>query len=174
GCTATLKRMNRHYTAEDVEQAVKKIRKVFSNNCGIPIDVITGFSGETEKEFDESLTFVRNMAFSQAHVFPYSRRENTRAASMSQQLSNAEKEKRAHQMIAACTQTQQDFRKRFLKKCIPVLFERQADTGEWEGFSPQYFPVRVISNQNLHGQIKNVWITEVDKAACLGHLEHSL
>lgn len=169
GCSATLKRMNRRYTADDFAQATAKLRDAFPD-CGITTDIIVGFPGETEEEFAQSLAFAEKTGFSQAHVFPYSKREGTRAAAMDGQASKAVKEHRVHVMSSLCAKTQQAFRQQFVGRWLPVLFEKRADNGLWEGLTPQYVPVYVHTEEDLHGTIRDVSIQEVQSIGCLGHL----
>lgn len=95
GCDATLKRMNRKYDTERYYESVRLLREYF-DRPGITTDLIVGFPGETEEEFEQTLEFVRKCAFSAIHIFPYSRRSGTPAAAMPDQVPNAVKEERAH------------------------------------------------------------------------------
>ena len=101
GCDNTLKRMNRHYTTSDFENACNLIRK-FMPYATITTDVIVGFPGETEDDFNESLTFVKKMRFYNPNIFPYSRRKGTKADEMDGQLTNQIKHERAKVMIEQC------------------------------------------------------------------------
>lgn len=169
GCTDTLARMGRKYTSDLFARAVDKLRAAFPD-CGITADVIVGFPGETEAEFAQSMAFVRQIGFSQVHVFPYSRREGTRAAAMGGQIEKAVKEQRVHALSAICRESRLDFRRRFVGQTLPVLFERRAGNGLWEGLSPQYIPVFAQSEENLHGIIRNVHVAESGETGCIGHL----
>ena len=108
GCDATLKRMNRHYTADEYRTIVRNLRAAFEN-AAITTDIMVGFAGETDEEFAESLAFAEEIAFAKVHVFAYSRRPGTRAYDMGDQLTNAVKEARSHEMIRVTTATQQAF-----------------------------------------------------------------
>lgn len=169
GCSATLARMNRRYTTDDFAQAVARLRGAFPN-CGITTDIIVGFPGETEEEFAQSLAFAEKIGFSQAHVFPYSKREGTRAAAMDGQIPKMVKEQRVHAMSSLCAKTQKTFWQKFVGQRVPVLFEKRADGGLWEGLTPQYVPVFVHTDDDLHGIIRDVLIDDVQTTGCLGHL----
>ena len=169
GCAATLRRMNRRYGPERYAQAVGLLRAAFPG-CGITTDIIVGFPGETAEEFAESLAFVKRMAFSQAHVFVYSRRAGTAAAGMPAQVDKAEAERRSHIMMGVCAASRREYLETMIGQKMPVLFEARHSGDFSEGFAPNYVTVRVRSQENLHGLIRRVRITSADDAACLGEL----
>ncbi len=170
GCTETLRRMNRHYTAAEYADTVRKIRRVFENPS-ITTDVMVGFPGETEEEFAASLAFVREIGFARAHVFAYSRRRGTRADRMEGQLSRSVKEGRSVQMIAAAAETEAAFLQTQIGRTESVLFETRTTDGFYEGYTPNYVSVRVQSAQELSGQILPVQITGADQTYCMGSLK---
>ena len=98
GCDATLKRMNRHYTAAEYESIVNNIRGVF-DNPSVTTDMMVGFAGETPEDFEESLNFARKIGFAKVHVFAYSRRPGTAADRMPGQVPNKVKEERSRQLM---------------------------------------------------------------------------
>jgi threonylcarbamoyladenosine tRNA methylthiotransferase MtaB len=165
GCAETLRRMNRRYDPDEYRRAVNMLREAFPL-CGITTDVIVGFPGETKEEFSRSLDFVREMRFSQGHVFPYSRRSGTRAAVMPGQVTKNEKALRAKLMSEVCAQSKEEFLESLKGKTLPVLFEEEKD-GIFTGFAPNYAPVRV-QGSGLHGRIVEVNITGVLPDACVG------
>lgn len=165
GCAETLARMNRHYTPDGYRSAVHALREAFPL-CGITTDVIVGFPGETQDEFDRSLEFVREMRFSQGHVFPYSKRSGTRAAAMPDQVTKSEKSRRAKLMSEACAQSKSAFLQSLAGQTLTVLFEEEKD-GVFTGFAPNYAPVRT-EGSGLHGRIVEVKITGVLPDACVG------
>ena len=170
GCAATLKRMNRPYSPAEYARSVALLREAFPG-CGVTTDVIVGFPGETPEEFGESLAFVERIGFSQMHVFMYSRREGTRAARMPGQIEKNEKERRSRRMIEAGLRSRREFLERQAGETLPVLFEAASVPGEYEGFAPNYAPVRLRSQQDLHGRLLTVRVTGVDPAdgeACRG------
>lgn len=169
GCTATLARMNRQYTADMFAEAVSRLRAAFPG-CGITTDIIVGFPGETEEEFAESLAFAKQIGFSQTHVFPYSKRDGTRAAAMDGQIPKAVKEARVHTMSSLCAVTQQAYRLRLVGQRVSVLFEQRTENGFWEGLTPEYVPVFTQSEKNLHGILRDVLIQEVQDTGCVGKI----
>ena len=167
GCDATLKRMNRHYTADEYRTIVRNLRAAFEN-AAITTDIMVGFAGETDEEFAESLAFAEEIAFAKVHVFAYSRRPGTRAYDMGDQLTNAVKEARSHEMIRVTTATQQAFFKAQIGRTEEVLFEREIQKGVWEGYSMNYTPVAVASGTSLAGEIRSVRIENCTDTHCMG------
>lgn len=166
GCAATLRRMNRHYTPDQYRKAVAALRKAFPAPA-ITTDIIVGFPGETQEEFQESLDFAVEMEFARAHVFPYSKRAGTRAAEMSGQVPKSEKARRSHLMIEACGKSRERFMRSHIGKTVPVLFET-FNNGCYEGFAPDYTPVKVKAQSDLRGKIIDAHITGCDSEACIG------
>ena len=167
GCNQTLKRMNRHYTAEEYFEIVENLRRVFAN-VAITTDIMVGFAGETEAEFQASLDFEKKIAFAKVHVFAYSRRPGTRAADFLGQVTRAEKERRSHRMTAASAETRNAFLQAQLGRTEPVLFEQQRKPGVYEGYTPNYTPVLTASGTDLSGKILPVKITDVLQDCCMG------
>lgn len=169
GCDETLKRMNRHYTAAEYLEIVEKIRKFFDNPA-ITTDIMVGFPGETEEEFEASLAFARAVKFAKTHVFAYSRRSGTRADRMPDQLTRSEKEARSERMITATEQDRIAFLESQVGLSEAVLFETDTPDGFCEGYTANYCPVRVKSEVSLSGQLLPVSIDGVKKDACIGSL----
>lgn len=167
GCDATLKRMNRHYTAGEYRTIVKNLRSVFPN-AAITTDIMVGFPGETEDEFARSLAFEKEIGFAKAHVFLYSRRPGTRAAQATGQVPPQVGEERSRRMIAAARQTRLDFFRRQTGRTEPVLFERECGPGVYEGYTENYTPVHMASGENLSGKIIPVKISEALPDYCVG------
>lgn len=122
GCNETLKRMNRHYTAEEYLSRCELLRRYF-NNPAITTDVITGFPGETEEEFDETKAFLEQVQFYEMHIFKYSKREGTRAAAMECQIPETVKTKRSAELLEMEARQSLTFRQSFLNKPTEVLLE---------------------------------------------------
>lgn len=169
GCDATLRRMNRHYTADEYRTIVRNLRAVF-DNAAITTDIMVGFAGETEEEFAASLAFAKEIAFAKVHVFAYSRRPGTRAYDMGDQVTNAVKESRSHAMIRATTETQRTFFDTQVGRTEQVLFERAVQPGVYEGYSMNYTPVLAASGTSLAGQIRTVRIESNAGAHCIGRV----
>ncbi len=169
GCDATLKRMNRHYTADEYRAIVKNLRDVFPN-AAITTDIMVGFPGETEEEFRQSLAFEREIGFAKVHVFVYSRRPGTAAAKMEGQVARRVGEERSAEMIRAAERTRQAFLARQVGLTEPVLFERKHPQNLYEGYTANYTPVRVPSGRDLCGRILPVRITGAEKDFCAGEI----
>lgn len=168
GCDETLKRMNRHYDSAFYEDLVNRIRTVF-NNAAITTDIMVGFAGETQDEFDKSIAFAKKIGFARAHIFAYSRRNGTIAAGLKSQVSNSEKQKRARLMAEVTAKTESDFLNNQIGNIYPVLFETQ-ENGVCEGYTPNYTRVIVHSEKPITGKIKDVLIKSVQNDYCLGML----
>ena len=171
GCDATLRRMNRHYTADEYRTIVRNLREAF-DNAAITTDIMVGFAGETDEEFQASLAFAEEIAFAKVHVFAYSRRPGTRAYDMGDQLTNAVKEARSREMIRVTTSTQQRFFASQIGRTERVLFERAVSDGVYEGYSMNYTPVLAKSETQLSGKICNVRIEEYNETHCIGTIEN--
>ena len=128
GCSATLKRMNRHYDAPEYERICNALRSNFED-CTITTDVMVGFAGETDEEFAESLEFVKTIGFEKVHVFPYSQREGTRAAKFPNQLDRRTKQERAKAMADTANEIRRAFLNSQIGKTVEVLAETKAEDG---------------------------------------------
>lgn len=173
GSDATLRRMNRHYTTAEYADLVARLRQVFPD-CAITTDVMVGFPGETEEEFAESLDFVRHIGFAKAHIFAYSSREGTPAATFPSQVPSPLKEDRSRRMTAVTTASQKEFLKTQIGQSFPVLFESE-ENGVLQGFTPNRTPVRIPIRENappkgLRGSILYATIKDADKNYCTGEL----
>ena len=166
GCDATLKRMNRKYDTGRYLESVELLRKWFDDPA-ITTDLICGFPGETEEEFEETLAFLRRCAFSSMHIFPYSRRPGTPADKMPGQVEKSVKEARAHRAAQVAAELEQAYLERQVGKVLPVLFEEERE-GRWRGYAPNYVEVWTTSEESLHNVEKNVTIRGVEKSALTG------
>ena len=165
GCDATLARMNRKYDTSRYYESVKLLRDHF-DRPGITTDLIVGFPGETEGEFQATLGFVQKCAFSALHIFPYSRRSGTPAAAMAGQVPRAVKEDRARRAGAAAAELRRTWLEGWAGETLPVLFEEEKD-GLWRGHAPNYTEVFAPGVQ-LHNVIKDVKITGIHQDGLLG------
>ncbi|HAH78217.1 MAG TPA: tRNA (N(6)-L-threonylcarbamoyladenosine(37)-C(2))-methylthiotransferase MtaB [Ruminococcaceae bacterium] len=173
GCDRTLKRMNRHYTAGEYLAIVRNLRASFEN-AALTTDVMVGFPGETERDFRESLDFVREIGFAKMHVFIYSRRPGTAAAGLPGQIPPETGQARSRRMLAAAREMRRAFFGTQTGLTEPVLVERRrAPDGEYEGYTANYTPVRFRSREGLCGQIVPVRITRAEDDFCLGEPEPS-
>ena len=135
GCDATLRRMNRHYDTAEYARIAGDLRREFEN-CALTTDLVVGFPGEDEAEFAQSLAFAERIAFAKVHVFPYSRRPGTRAASMPGQVTGKELEERAARMRALTARTRDAFLRAQVGRVSEVLFESRLADGRQEGYTP--------------------------------------
>ena len=160
GCNATLKRMNRRYTAEEYEEKCRILRKAFDKPA-LTTDVIVGFPGETDEEFEESRTFVDKINFYETHIFKYSKREGTRAAVMDGQVPEQVKAERSNRMIALGKQKKQEFERQMMGRSAEVLMEEEVilDGEIWQvGHTREYVKVGRKCEENLTNQLINVEI----------------
>ncbi|MBQ9631442.1 MAG: tRNA (N(6)-L-threonylcarbamoyladenosine(37)-C(2))-methylthiotransferase MtaB, partial [Lachnospiraceae bacterium] len=151
GSDAVLARMNRRYTTEEFAEGVALLREAF-DEPGITTDVIAGFPGETEEEFEEGMAFMRRMRFSDMHVFPYSRRLGTRADAMEGQITERVKEECSEKLIALAGEMAADFGRRWEGREVEVLFETKEEIGGrtlWSGFTREYLRAFMESGEDL-------------------------
>ena len=167
GCDKTLRAMNRHYTAGEYKAACGLLRR-YLPGCGLTTDLIVGFPGETREDFEESLRFVTECELGKVHVFPYSRRQGTRAASMPGQLSQAEKAARSQQAIRVCRALEQKDLEARVGQTYDVLFEQQED-GWFTGHIPEYCLVKA-RGEDLHNRVLPVKITGFEEEALIGEV----
>ncbi len=169
GSGAVLERMKRRYTVDEYQQAVALIREMVPE-AAITTDIIVGFPGETEAEFEESFAFCRQMQFSRIHVFSYSPRQGTEAALMPDQVGDRVKRERSQRVLALAKESAQSFRQRFLGKTLTVLWEKQTD-GIWSGLTDNYIRVYTKSDKDLTNRILSVRLTKVRKDGVWGTVE---
>ena len=167
GCDDTLRRMNRKYDTARFYESVSLLRQYFDRPA-ITTDLITGFPGETEEEFAQTLAFIERCGFAAMHIFPYSVRPGTKAAAMPDQCTAAVKERRA----ARAAETAERMKQAYLRGCIgqtyPVLFEQEKN-GLYVGHAPNYCQVGV-RGEDLHNAVRNVRIEAVGGDMLIGEL----
>ena len=155
GCDATLKRMNRKYTTKEYERGCELLRKYFVHPA-ITTDVIVGFPGETEEEFEQTKAYLEHIHFYEMHIFKYSKRKGTRAAVMPDQIDEQIKAARSEKLIALGHDMSKEFRKFDIGKNEEVLFEEKAVIGDKEyfvGYTKEYVKVAKETAENLENQI---------------------
>lgn len=155
GCDATLKRMNRKYTTKEYERGCELLRKYFVHPA-ITTDVIVGFPGETEEEFEQTKAYLEHIHFYEMHIFKYSKRKGTRAAVMPDQIDEQIKAARSEKLIALGHDMSKEFRKFYIGKNEEVLFEEKAVIGDKEyfvGYTKEYVKVAKKTDENLENQI---------------------
>lgn len=151
GSDAVLERMRRRYSAADYKQAVDLIREAVPG-VAVTTDVIVGFPGETEAEFQESYNFAKQMRFARIHVFPYSPRPETKAAAMPDQVEDKVKRERSRKMLALGRASVRNFRRKFVGKTVMVLWEKQT-CGVWSGLTDNYIRVFTKSDKDLTNRL---------------------
>ena len=155
GCDETLKRMNRKYTTKEYERGCELLRKYFVHPA-ITTDVIVGFPGETEEEFEQTKAYLEHIHFYEMHIFKYSKRKGTRAAVMPDQIDEQVKAARSEKLIALGHDMSKEFRKFYIGKNEEVLFEEKAVIGDKEyfvGYTKEYVKVAKKTDENLENQI---------------------
>ncbi|MEO6907890.1 MAG: tRNA (N(6)-L-threonylcarbamoyladenosine(37)-C(2))-methylthiotransferase MtaB [Abditibacteriaceae bacterium] len=171
GSPSTLRRMRRRYTSALYLKWAERWREIRPDG-GLTTDVIVGFPGETDEEFEESMEMARQAQFSSIHVFPYSPREGTAAAEFPDMVDSAIQKKRVAQLIALGNQLSHDFASQFVGKVLSVLVEKSSQEGA-EGLIPQYVRTHITDGENLHsGDIANVRISETRGGELFGVLEN--
>ena len=166
GCDDTLRRMNRKYDTARFYESVTLLRRYFDRPA-ITTDLICGFPGETEAEFDATLSFIEKCGFAAMHIFPYSIRPGTKAAAM-EQVPSAVKERRAGRAAQAAETMRQAYLQGCVGRVYPVLFEQEKD-GYYTGHAPNYCEVGVRAN-DLHNKVLDVKITGVSGEMLIGEL----
>ncbi|SHG90934.1 tRNA (N(6)-L-threonylcarbamoyladenosine(37)-C(2))-methylthiotransferase MtaB [Tepidibacter thalassicus] len=160
GCDETLKRMNRKYTTKQYRDIVEKIRKNIKD-ASITTDVIVGFPGETDKEFEVTYNFLKEIQLSQMHIFKYSPRKGTPAASMKNQVDPKVKQIRSEKLINLSKENYIKFTSKFIGEIVPVLFEQKLENGYYEGLTPNYIRVLVKEEEDIEGKILNVKLNKI-------------
>lgn len=160
GCDATLRRMGRRYTTAEYSEIVQRLRNNIAD-VAVTTDIIVGFPGETDDEFQQTVAFVEEMALSQIHVFPYSPRKGTAAAGFRDQVPSDIKEQRTHKMLQVAQELKQAFMSRYIGRVMPVLFEQRVEDGRYEGLTPNYIRVLADADDDISGRILDVHLNTV-------------
>ncbi len=169
GCNETLKRMNRHYTTEQFYEVVEGLREAFPD-CAITTDIMVGFQGETDEEFNKTLEFVNKVKFTEAHVFQYSQRRGTPAAKRPNQVSPQIKEERSKIIINATDQTRNEFLINHIGKEMEVLFETRSKDNYYEGKTANYLTVDVPCDEEISGEFYMTKIESVKNGILYGRI----
>lgn len=161
GCDKTLKDMNRHYTAAEYCDLCNKLRNAF-DDTSITTDVMVGFNEESDKDFNESLNFVKKIRFEKVHVFPYSERTGTAASRKGDSVSKQEKERRASVMAETAEKIRDEYFNSLIGKTVNVLFENETAPETFRGYTKNYIPVEIKCGKNIKGLEVNCTIESVD------------
>lgn len=171
GSDNTLRRMGRRYTTSEYRDIIERIRK-YINDVAITTDVMVGFPGETDEEFNETYEFLKEIEFSKMHVFKYSKRKGTKAAAYPKQVKNAIKEERSKLLIKLSEENEAKFYKKFINKIMNVLFEQRVkDMDDYvEGLTDNYIRVAVKSDLSIKNKILPVKFNELKKDLVIGEI----
>ena len=169
GCNETLKRMNRKYTIEGFKNATERLRKFFKD-VNLTTDVIVGFPGENDEEFDTTYNFLKEIAFYKMHIFKYSKRDGTVAAKMPNQIDGNTAEERSRKLIELSENNMKLYNEKYLGKEVEVLFEEKQDD-YWIGHTRNYMVVKIKDENDLQNEIKKIKIKESCNEEMLGILQ---
>lgn len=169
GSQAILQPMNRDYSIADYQRAVSFARRAIPD-LAVTTDIIVGFPGEEEREFEESYSFCEKMGFANIHVFPYSPRPGTAAATLPGQVDEPAKKERSQQMLALAQESARRFRSQFLGRTMTVLWENKAGQATWSGLTANYLRVFTDSQRDLTNRLVEVRLVGEDLQGLLGKL----
>ena len=160
GCDETLKRMNRRYTTKKYKDIVNELREKLQD-VSITTDIIVGFPGETEEEFEVTYKFLKEIKLSKMHIFKYSPRKGTKAESMKDDVNGNLKEDRSNRLIELNKINEGDFMESFIGRSMEVLYEQKSShfEGSYEGYTPNYIKVLTESNEVIEDG--NIILTEL-------------
>jgi len=161
-----LKLMSRKYDTNLYSEKIKKIKKEVKNSC-IGADVIVGFPGETDNDFEKTLDFIKNLKLNYLHVFPYSERDNTRSKGFGDIVSKETKEKRSKILRSLSEKLKRNFYEKNINKKHNVLFENKKDENYIYGFTDNYVRVKVPYNKKLIGSVKRTHLYDIDSDSCV-------
>jgi len=159
GSDPVLARMNRPYNTSAYETAVKRIRKAIPQ-VSITTDIIVGFPGETDEEFEESYRFCQHMSFANLHVFSYSERPETAAVAMPRQINETIKKERSKKMLKLARDSAVQFSRQLCGATMPVLWESEISKGAWDGLTDNYIRVTTHSGRSLKNEIINAKLSD--------------
>ena len=173
-CDDTLKRMNRRYTIEEFKEGVELLRKAYPR-VSLTTDVIVGFPGETDEEFNITYENLKEIKFYKMHIFKYSQRKGTRAAVMPNQIDGNVKEERSRKLIELSDKNEKEYNNQYIGKEVEVLFEEpHLENGKryMKGHTTNYLATKVQTNKKLDNEIRKVKITKLDELELIGTLEN--
>ncbi len=159
GCDETLKRMNRKYSCDEFFKVTEILREYFKD-VNLTTDIIVGFPGETNEEFESTYEFLSKIKFYKMHIFKYSPREGTLAAKMTNQIDGNIKEERSQKLIELSNKNEREYNEKYIGKRVEVLFEEEKD-GLWSGYTKNYVRVFVESDESLENRLKKIEIKDV-------------
>ena len=169
GCSQTLERMNRRYSAEQFEEIVNKLRKAYDDLI-LTTDIIVGFPGETNEEFEITYNFLNKIKFYKMHNFKYSKRRGTKASLMKDQVSSKIKEERSKKLLELSDKNENEYLNTYINKSVEVLFEEKDEEGYYKGHTSNYFVVKVKSDENLCNKIQKVTVKKSEKLSLIAEI----
>ena len=173
GSDVILRKMGRKMLTDEFQALVNKIRSHVSE-IAITTDIMVGFPGETGKEFEESLSYVKEMNFAGGHVFRYSARPGTAAEKFTQPVPEVEKKIRSKQMRDVISKSEIEYKKKFVGRKVSVLWEKTEKLGNGDfllsGLTGNYLRVNAIANEDLQNKISNVYINEIKATQFFGKI----
>lgn len=161
GCDETLKRMNRRYTTEQFQEITKLLRKNFKDSI-LTTDIIVGFPGETDEEFNKTYSFLEQIKFYKMHVFKYSPRKGTKAAMMPNQIEGNKKEERSRKLISLSNKNQKEYNQSYIGKELEILFEEEKN-GIYQGHTKNYILAHYKTTQNLENKMIKLKCIEAEE-----------
>lgn len=172
GCDETLKRMNRHYTTNEYKDIVSKLRSSISD-VSVTTDVIVGFPGESDEEFNITYDYLKDIKLTKMHIFKYSPRKGTKAFEMKDKVSEDIKEYRSHKLLQLSLKNEKEFMDRFIGRSFDVLYEHECRDGYYEGYTSNYIKVVSKGNECLNDKILLTKITGTEKDFAYGEIINS-
>ena len=167
GSEEILRKMRRHYHLQEYVDLISSLRARIPD-LAVTTDLIVGFPGETEELFAETMATLKELRFAGVHVFPYSKRNGTAAATFPDQVSEAVKKERVHAAEKVAEQTATDYRRSFIGKTTNILLEQQTEDGEWKGFTPHYCQLTIKGEGLKAGMICSTRVVSEDGAMLIG------
>ena len=169
GCSQTLERMNRRYSAEQFEEIENKLRKAYDDLI-LTTDIIVGFPGETNEEFEITYNFLNKIKFYKMHIFKYSKRRGTKASLMKDQVSSTIKEERSKKLLELSDKNENEYLNTYINKSVEVLFEEKDEEGYYKGHTSNYLVVKVKSDENLCNKIQKVTVKKSEKLSLIAEI----
>lgn len=154
GCNETLKRMNRRYTIEEFKEIVERLRNTYKDVM-LTTDIIVGFPGENEEEFEETYKFLKDIKFYKMHIFKYSPRKGTKAAEMKKQVNGNIKEERSKKLIELSDENEKEYNEKYIGKEVEILFEEEKE-GLYKGHTQNYILAYYKTDKKLENKIVRV------------------
>ena len=168
GCDETLKRMNRRYTTEQFKEIVRLLRNAYKD-VNLTTDIIVGFPGETDEEFNKTYQFLKEIKFYKMHVFKYSPRKGTKAAVMPNQISGDIKEKRSRELLELSNENELEYNQKYTGNEVEVLFEEEKEK-IYKGHTQNYILVYCQTDKKIDNKIEKVICKKAEQDHIFGEV----